>query len=134
MRVCRPERENDELIDHDACGVGFIAQVGSEGTRGGVDADGSSGDGAGLLTPIPKQFIRSRLRESGVALPEAFGLGMTFMPQERIAESRAKVEAAAQATELRCLGWRVVPTNVSLLGPGSLGSLPAIEQCFFGAD
>ena len=150
MRVCRPERENDELIDHDACGVGFIAQVGSEGTRdvveralaalarlshrGGVDADGSSGDGAGLLTPIPKQFIRSRLRELGVALPEAFGLGMTFMPQERIAESRAKVEAAAQATELRCLGWRVVPTNVSLLGPGSLGSLPAIEQCFFSAD
>src|SRR5580704_10544258 len=150
MRVCRPKRENDELIDHDACGVGFIAQVGSEGTRdvveraltalarlshrGGVDADGSSGDGAGLLTPIPKQFIRSRLRELGVALPEAFGLGMTFMPQERIAESRAKVEAAAQATELRCLGWRVVPTNVSLLGPGALGSLPAIEQCFFSAD
>src|SRR6202021_2424837 len=150
MRVCRPERENDELIDHDACGVGFIAQVGSEGTRdvveraltalarlshpGGVDANGSSGDGAGLLTPIPKQFIRSRLRELGVALPEAFGLGMTVMPQERIAESRAKVEAAAQATELRCLGWRVVPTNVSLLGPGALGSLPAIEQCFFSAD
>src|ERR1700733_932264 len=150
MRVCRPKRGNDELIDHDACGVGFIAQIGSEGTRdvveraltalarlshrGGVDSDGSSGDGAGLLTPIPKQFIRKRLQQLGVALPEAFGLGMTFMPQERIAESRAAVEAAAQATELRCLGWRVVPTNGSLLGPGSLGSLPAIEQCFFAAD
>src|SRR5271154_4203951 len=150
MRVCRPRRENDELIDHDACGVGFIAQVGSEGTRdvveraltalarlshrGGVDSDGSSGDGAGLLTPIPKEFIRKRLQELGVSLPAAFGMGMTFMPQGRVAESRGAVEAAAQATELRCLGWRVVPTNVSLLGPGSLGSLPAIEQCFFASD
>jgi glutamate synthase (ferredoxin) len=150
MRVCRPKRENDELIDHDACGVGFIAQVGSEGTRdvveraltalarlshrGGVDSDGSSGDGAGLLTPIPKEFIRKRLQELGVSLPAAFGMGMTFMPQGRLTESRAAVEAAAEATELRCLGWRVVPTNVSLLGPGSLGSLPAIEQCFFAAD
>src|SRR5271170_7653659 len=150
MRVCRPKRENDELIDHDACGVGFIAQVGSEGTRdvveraltalarlshrGGVDSDGSSGDGAGLLTPIPKEFIRKRLQELGVALPDVFGMGMTFMPQGRVAESRAAVEAAAQAMELHCLGWRVVPTNVSLLGPGSLGSLPAIEQCFFASD
>ena len=150
MRVCRPKRENDELIDHDACGVGFIAQIGSEGTRdvveraltalarlshrGGVDSDGSSGDGAGLLTPIPKQFIRKRLQELGVALPEVFGMGMTFMPQGRAAASRAAVEAAARAMELHCLGWRVVPTNVSLLGPGSLGSLPAIEQCFFASD
>src|SRR5580698_4638945 len=150
MRVCRPKRGNDELIDHDACGVGFIAQLGSEGTRdvveraltalarlshrGGVDSDGSSGDGAGLLTPIPKQFIRKRLQQLGVALPEVFGMGMTFMPQGRAAESRAAVQAAAQAMELHCLGWRVVPTNVSLLGPGSLGSLPAIEQCFFASD
>ena len=150
MRVCRPKRENDELIDHDACGVGFIAQIGSEGTRdvveraltalarlshrGGVDSDGSSGDGAGLLTPIPKQFIRKRLQELGVALPEVFGMGMTFMPQGRAAASRAAVEAAARAMELHCLVWRVVPTNVSLLGPGSLGSLPAIEQCFFASD
>src|ERR1700678_28627 len=94
MRVCRPKRENDELIDHDACGVGFIAQIGSEDTRdvvkraltalarlshrGGVDSDGSSGDGAGLLTPIPKPFIRKRLQELGVALPDVFGMGMTF--------------------------------------------------------
>ena len=137
MRVCRPKRENDELIDHDACGVGFIAQVGSEGTRdvveraltalarlshrGGVDSDGSSGDGAGLLTPIPKEFIRKRLQELGVSLPAAFGLGMTFMPQGRLTESRAAVEAAAEATELRCLGWRVVPTNVSLARAGFAG-------------
>src|SRR6202789_4049993 len=148
MRVCRPKRENDELIDHDACGVGFIAQIGSEGTRdvveraltalarlshrGGVDSDGSSGDGAGLLTPIPKQFIRKRLQQLGVALPDVFGMGMAFMPQGRAAESRAAVQAAAQAMELHCLGWRVVPTNVSLLGPGSLCSLSSAVVVYKG--
>jgi glutamate synthase domain-containing protein 2/glutamate synthase domain-containing protein 1/glutamate synthase domain-containing protein 3 len=150
MRVCRPKAQNQELIDHDACGVGFIAQVGSAGTRdvveraltalarlshrGGVDSDGSSGDGAGLLTPIPKQFIRMRLAEMGVILPQAFGMGLVFMPQGGLGESRAAVESAARDTELQCVGWRVVPTNVSLLGPGALGTLPAIEQCFFAAD
>ena len=66
MRSSPPKPE----ADHDACGVGFIAQLGSQGNRdvveralialarlshrGGVDADGLSGDGAGLLIPIPK--------------------------------------------------------------------------------
>src|SRR5450631_2336860 len=100
MRVCRPKRQNEEPIDHDACGVGFIAQVGSAGSRdvveraltalarlshrGGVDSDGSSGDGAGLLTPIPKKFIRKRLDETRITLAEAFGMGMLFMPQGRV--------------------------------------------------
>ena len=60
-------------VDHDACGVGFVAQLGSPGSRevveralealrrlghrGGLDADGRSGDGAGLLTPIPDKFV-----------------------------------------------------------------------------
>src|SRR5271156_4934901 len=121
MRVCRPRRENDELIDHDACGVGFIAQVGSEGTRdvveraltalarlshrGGVDSDGSSGDGAGLLTPIPKDFIRKSMLAAGVELPEEFGMGMAFLPQDNLNASRAAIEAAAKVVELRCLGW-----------------------------
>jgi glutamate synthase (ferredoxin) len=150
MRACRPTGQNERLIDHDACGVGFIAQVGSAGSRevveraltalarlshrGGVDSDGSSGDGAGLLTPIPKEFIRKRLRDTNIDLPDVFGMGMVFMPQGRVAESREAVEASASATELRCLGWRVVPTNVSLLGPGALGTLPAIEQCFFRSE
>jgi glutamate synthase (ferredoxin) len=150
MRACRPEGQNEGLIDHDACGVGFVAQLGGSGTRdvveraltalarlshrGGVDSDGSSGDGAGLLTPIPKDFVRKRLLEAGIALPEAFGMGMVFMPQGSVPQSRAEIESAARATELRCLGWRVVATNATLLGPGALETLPAIEQCFFGSE
>ena len=64
--------------DHDACGVGLVAQMGGAASReiveralealirlahrGGVDADGRSGDGAGLLTGIPDKFIRKSAR------------------------------------------------------------------------
>ena len=92
MRSSPPKPE----ADHDACGVGFIAQLGSQGNRdvveralialarlshrGGVDADGLSGDGAGLLIPIPKDFIRERARDLNIELPKNFGVGMVFIP------------------------------------------------------
>ena len=139
-----------DSTDHDACGVGFIAQLGSLGSRevveraltalsrlshrGGVDADGCSGDGAGLLTAIPQKFIRDRAREAGIELPEIFGLGMAFLPRGREAEARAAVETATEETGLRCLGWRAVPTDTSLLGPRAVATLPAIWQCFFAPE
>src|SRR5436305_11920923 len=77
--------------DHDACGTGFIARLGGTAShdiidyaltalerlthRGGVDADGASGDGAGLLAALPKNFFRSAAAEQGIDLPEQFGLG-----------------------------------------------------------
>ncbi len=145
----RPSRSQPE-VDHDACGVGFIAQLGSSGSRdvveraltalerlchrGGVDADGLSGDGAGILTPIPKAFIRKRAREINIELPESFGLGMAFIPPSQESAARASVESSAAELGLRCLGWREVPTYPSLLGPCALATLPLIRQCFFVAE
>jgi glutamate synthase domain-containing protein 2/glutamate synthase domain-containing protein 1/glutamate synthase domain-containing protein 3 len=142
----RPSGSKPE-VDHDACGVGFIAQLGSSGSRdvveraltalerlchrGGVDADGLSGDGAGILTPIPKAFIRKRAREINIELPESFGMGMAFIPPGQEAAARASVECSATELGLRCLGWREVPTYPSLLGPCALATLPLIRQCFF---
>jgi glutamate synthase domain-containing protein 2/glutamate synthase domain-containing protein 1/glutamate synthase domain-containing protein 3 len=142
----RPLRSKPE-VDHDACGVGFIAQLGSSGSRdvveraltalerlchrGGVDADGLSGDGAGILTPIPKDFIRKRAREINIELPESFGMGMAFIPPGQESAARASVESSARELGLRCLGWRDVPTYPTLLGPCALATLPLIRQCFF---
>ena len=150
MRECRPKRQADELIDRDACGVGFVAQLGGSGSRdvveraltalarlshrGGVDADGSSGDGAGLLTPIPKGYLSRLLLEAGVETPEFFGVGMVFLPAGRISKCRAAIEATARGSGLRCLGRREVPTNPTVLGPGALATLPAIEQYFFALE
>jgi glutamate synthase domain-containing protein 2/glutamate synthase domain-containing protein 1/formylmethanofuran dehydrogenase subunit C len=136
--------------DHDACGVGFVAQLGSLGSRdvieraltalirlthrGGVDADGSSGDGAGLLLPIPKEFFRARAREERIDLPVEFGLGMAFFPPGREKEARAEVEKISALSGLRCCGWRKVPLDASILGPSAAATLPAILQVFFASN
>jgi glutamate synthase (ferredoxin) len=134
-------------LDHDACGVGFIAQFGGEATRdvvqralvaldrlshrGGVDSDGLSGDGAGLLLPIPRVFFRAQSLHSGISLPETFGLGMVFLPRGRDTESRRAIESLAQQTGLRCVGWRDVPVNFTILGSLAASTMPSIRQCFF---
>jgi len=137
------------FADHDACGVGFIAQLGSAGSRevveralaallrlshrGGVDADGTSGDGAGLLIAIPQKFIRDRAREAAINLPQVFGMGMVFLPPEQHRQAGAAIEQSAEKTGLHCLGWRNVPTDPAILGPRARATLPAIRQCFFAA-
>ena len=134
-------------VDHDACGVGFVAQLGSPGSRevveralealrrlghrGGLDADGRSGDGAGLLTPIPDKFIRSCAGEAGIELPSVYALGMVFLPREEETAARELIAALATAHGLRLLGWRAVPTDPSIVGPRALETLPVIRQCFF---
>ncbi len=132
--------------DHDACGAGFVARLaGLPGRdiiehalnalerlshRGGVDADGASGDGAGLLTSLPQDFFRARAREQGLDLPADFGLGVTFLTPEAAAEGRDAVEAAAEIERLRILRWRRVPTTADSLGSRALETMPEIWQCF----
>ena len=102
--------------------------------RGGVDADGSSGDGAGLLTPIPDEFFRARTREAGIELPERFGLGVVFLSREGAAAACGSIEEFARNAGLQCLGWRAVPTNPGILGPSSAATQPVIRQVFFASD
>ena len=137
-------------VDHDACGVGFVAQIGTPAShqaveralealrrlahRGGLDADGYSGDGAGLLTAIPDRFMRRSARELGINLPVDFGLGMVFLPRQDHAAARETVARLAREFGLRCLGWRRVPVNDSISGHRATETLPLIEQCFFAAE
>jgi glutamate synthase domain-containing protein 2/glutamate synthase domain-containing protein 1/glutamate synthase domain-containing protein 3 len=133
------------FVDHDACGVGFVAQMGSAGSRevvdcalealrrlghrGGVDADGRSGDGAGLLTRIPDKFLRREARGAGIELPPQFAVGMVFFPGEQD-QAKRRIEQSAQTRGLQLLGWRRVPIDASIVGPQALRTLPIIEQCF----
>ena len=135
--------------DHDACGVGFVTRLGGDPShemveraltallrlahRGGVDADGRSGDGAGLLMAIPERFMRAVAGDAGIRLPEHFGLGMVFLPRGQEATAQARIEALAATNGLRCMGWRVVPTDPTITGPRAFETLPAIRQCFFEA-
>ncbi|HTU32817.1 MAG TPA: glutamate synthase large subunit [Candidatus Acidoferrum sp.] len=135
--------------DHDACGVGFVAQLGASPSRGvidrsltalarlahrgGVDADGLSGDGAGLLLPISQGFFRSVAQAIRLDVPQNFGLGMAFIDPARESEACAAVERCSNETGICCLGWRSVPTEPSILGPRAASTLPLIRQCFFSA-
>src|ERR1700688_198140 len=132
--------------DHDACGVGFIAQLGGPAShavverglhalarlahRGGVDADGRSGDGAGLLVATPKVFFRQAARAQGIELPEDFAIGMLFLERGQEAHAVDAIRAAVAKFDLSFLGWRTVPTDPSILGPRSRDSLPLVRQCF----
>jgi glutamate synthase (ferredoxin) len=136
--------------DHDACGVGFIAHLSGNDSRevvdcallalqrlnhrGGVDADGCSGDGAGLLTEIPREFFRHSMQEAGCILPERFAVGMCFLPPEEsgAAFTRAAIEAAIRAQGLEFVRWREVPVAPEHLGPRSAATRPTICQFFAG--
>ena len=140
---------SDWGVDHDACGVGFVAQVNGRASheivqrgleallrlahRGGVDADGRSGDGAGLLLPIPETFFRSWAESAGLVLPAAFAVGMAFLPAGGAEAARRCIEISAAAHGLRCLASRAVPTDSSILGPRARDTLPLIEQFFLSA-
>src|SRR5216684_1413870 len=132
--------------DHDACGTGFIARLGGAPSydivqhaltalerlthRGGVDADGASGDGAGLLTSLPQAFFRARAQEQGIELPEVFAVGFAFIPSSVLDEARTAIESAADTERLRVIGWRRVPTNTNSLGRRALETMPEIWQFF----
>src|SRR5947207_14821749 len=95
-RLDRGRHPNWGHPDHDACGTGFVTRLGGAPSyeiiqisltalerlthRGGVDADGASGDGAGLLTSLPQKFFRERAQELHVGLSELFGVGFAFLP------------------------------------------------------
>src|SRR5215831_11965060 len=132
--------------DHDACGVGFVTQLGGRPSheiveraltallrlahRGGVDADGRSGDGAGLLMAIPDRFMHDATRDAQIRLPEQFGVGMVFLPPREAGAAQETIQALAKQNGLRFLGWREVPTDSSITGPRAKATLPVIRQCF----
>jgi len=98
--------------------------------RGGVDADGASGDGAGLLTSLPSKFFRARAAEHDIQLGELFGVGMLFIPANRVADARVAVEDAIGRGKMRLAGWRRVPVNANALGQRAFESMPEIWQFF----
>ena len=133
--------------DHDACGTGFVARLGGPAGydiiqyaltalerlthRGGVDADGASGDGAGLLTSLPDDFFRARAKEQGIELPRTFGLGFCFSGAscgERCAfrdRARCGKRAAVALWDGGACRW----TRMSL-GRRALETMPEIWQFF----
>ena len=135
----------DPRFEHDACGVGFVADLSGRGGhdvvdhalrvlchldhRGAKGGDPDTGDGAGILTQIPDEFFRA---VCGFALPAAgsYAAGMTFIfPAERAVVTRA-VEGLAEAEGLTVVGWRDVPHDATACGAGARAVMPELVQLF----
>ncbi|NAZ85536.1 glutamate synthase large subunit [Kineococcus indalonis] len=140
------ERSNE----HDACGVAFVATMRGEpghdivehaltalrnlDHRGAVGAETNTGDGAGILTQVPDEFLRAVMAEQGVELPAkgAYAAGNAFLPVEHAerAEAVARVEAIAEEEGLLVLGWRDVPVTADLVGAQARACMPHFAQLF----
>ena len=141
--------ESGEFRDN--CGFGLIAQMQGEPShvllqtaiealtcmthRGGINADGKTGDGCGLLLQKPDSFFRKMADQLGVSLPASYATGMFFVSAdaEQAAKQKQVVDEELQAEDLQVLGWREVPTDDSCLGPIALQSQPGFAQALIGA-
>ncbi|HJL17830.1 MAG TPA: glutamate synthase large subunit [Sandaracinaceae bacterium LLY-WYZ-13_1] len=140
-------------LEHDSCGVGFIAHMRGERSHGLIEkaleilenlehrgAEGSdplTGDGAGLLLQVPHELFRAEAKRNGFALPRragAYGVGMVFLPSDEELRTRCEqmIEEIVADEEQDLLGWRDVPVDTSVCGPNALETIPAIRQFFVG--
>ncbi|HET7210444.1 MAG TPA: glutamate synthase large subunit, partial [Methyloceanibacter sp.] len=142
----------DPRNEHDACGVGFVADLKGIPSRrivkhglqvlenlthrGAAGADPLAGDGAGILVQIPHDFLREVSAPLGIALPEPgyYGVGHMFMPRNQAQRiyCESVVGRAAEAEGLTLLGWRDVPSDNSCLSASVIATEPVHRQVFIG--
>ncbi len=140
----------DPRHEHDACGIGFVANVKGQKThdiivkgiqvlinlthRGACGCDPETGDGAGVLIQIPHAYFARECSKLGFTLPPAgeYGVGMTFLPVEPHARLRTEgiVERIVSEEGLRVIGWRDTPIDGAAIGRVARNSQPYIQQIF----
>ncbi|WP_432497522.1 glutamate synthase large subunit [Kineococcus auxinigenes] len=144
----------DRRNEKDACGVAFVATMRGEpghdivehaltalrnlDHRGAVGAETNTGDGAGILTQVPDEFLRAVMAEQGVELPAkgAYAAGNAFLPLDEAerAEAVARIEQLAGEEGLRVLGWREVPVTADLVGAQARACMPHFAQLFLAGE
>ncbi|HWY85083.1 MAG TPA: glutamate synthase large subunit [Gemmataceae bacterium] len=147
-----PQGLYDPAYEHDACGVGFIADLKNRQTheviqdalqilhnlehRGACGCEANTGDGAGILLQMPHRFIQQEAAQLGLHLPALgdYGTGLVFLPQDAQDRQRCEhiIEKVIRDENQRFLGWRTVPTDNTLVGPTARKSEPFIRQLFIG--
>ncbi len=142
----------DPSKEHDACGVGFVANMHNAKShaivemglqillnldhRGAVGADPKLGDGCGILVQIPHDFFKAECAKLGFELPAAgaYGIGQFFMPRDPAVRARAReiLDARMKDEGVVVLGWRDLPVDSSDLGDAVRAVEPHHMQLFIG--
>jgi glutamate synthase (NADPH/NADH) large chain len=136
----------DPAYEHDSCGFGLVAEVSGRASRrtvdlalaslarlahrGGLGADGLTGDGAGILIHRPDAFVRTLAAECGAGGEGRLAVGTLFCPHDDAAEARVRdaLAAACAGAGLRLAGWRAVPVRPERV-PGRCEP-PRVRQAF----
>jgi glutamate synthase (NADPH/NADH) large chain len=142
----------DPRNEHDACGVGFVANIKGLKShdiirrglqillnldhRGAVGADPLVGDGVGCLIQIPDALLRDWAGKNAVVLPAPgdYAVAMCFLPKDTMAQAFAvgQFEHFISVEGQVLLGWRDVPTDTTGLGKTVLDEMPVIRQAIVG--
>ncbi len=153
-----PERQGlyDPAHEKDSCGIGFVAHIKGQRShqivldadhvlrrmdhRGARGCEVNTGDGAGVLTALPHEFL-TKVAKAGLHTelpqPGRFGAGVVFLPTIDTERDKCKqaVEQIVAEQGQRLVGWRRVPVqpNQADLGPTAVAAMPVIEQVFVAA-
>ncbi|MGB4599758.1 MAG: glutamate synthase large subunit [Trichlorobacter sp.] len=147
-----PEKQGlyDPQFEHDACGVGFVANIKGKKSheiveqaltilanldhRGAVGCEHNTGDGAGILIQMPDRFLRKVCGPLGIELPEfgRYGVAMVFTSPAAPERNSARhvLERILQEEQVQIIGWRDVPTDNSSLGDTAKAGEPMVRQLF----
>ena len=141
-------------MEHDACGVGVIASTEGKKSRnvveygiealkavwhrGAVDADGKTGDGAGIHLEIPKDFFIEKIEVTGHDYDNSeICVGMIFLPRNDYSSQetcKTIVESELTKNDFSIYGWRQVPVNPKVLGEKAFQTMPEIIQVLFKSN
>ncbi len=129
-----------ELLEHDACGVGFVCNIKGENShqivrwgieavknlthRGAVGGDGKTGDGAGILIEVPRKFFADWLLQEGyeVSNIDNLAVGVVFLYEDL----RLQIEEYIRKSPFSLVAWREVPVDKSAVGESALKVMPKI--------
>ena len=151
LKILQDAHIYSKEMEHDACGVGLIASTEGKKSRkvveygisalkavwhrGAVDADGKTGDGAGIHLEIPSDFFSEKIELTGHKYDGSeICVGMIFLPRNNYADqenSRTIVETELTKSNFSIYGWRQVPVNPKVLGEKANFTRPEITQVLF---
>ena len=138
-----------EEEEHSSCGVGLVVSIDGKPSRrvvenginalkaiwhrGAVDADGKTGDGAGIHVQIPVPFFYDQIRRTGhePKTDQLMAVGQVFLPRTNFGAQetcRTIVETEVLRMGYYIYGWRHVPVDISCLGDKANATRPEIEQ------
>ena len=135
-------------IEHDACGIGTVVQIDGKQSfdvvdkalhiveklehRAGKDASGKVGDGVGILLQISHSFFSKITKKEKYTLPQNYGVGMFFFPQNNLLCNQHKkmFEQFVKQENAKFIGWRKVDCDDKILGQKAKECMPNIYQAF----